>query len=166
MAGERGRRTAQGDVVELSGSYVFGLPQEKLWDALMDPEVVGGCVPGVRAFEALGGGAFSYEISVRVGPVSASYTGKIEAVEQVRPESYRLVVSGAGGRTTVRGTGAVTLAPAGEGATTLTFKGDVQVAGMLARVGQRMLTTVARSQINQFFECLRVRAAPPQGLEV
>ena len=148
--------------MELNGSYVFKLPREELWDALMDPAVVGGCIPGVRAFEALAGDAFSYEIDVRVGPVSASYKGTIEMTEQARPESYRLTASGSGGRTTVRGAGVVTLAPAGDGSTTLTFEGDVQVAGMLARVGQRLLTTVAKAQINQFFGCLQAKTAPSQ----
>ncbi len=145
--------------MELSGSYLFAAPREQLWDALMDPQTVASCIPGVREFTPLGGDTYSFEVGVRVGPINAVYKGTIEAAALTRPESYRLIVSGSGAQTTVRGAGDITLTEESDGSTTLSFSGDLQVAGMLARVGQRLLTTAARAHINRFFECLQAKAA-------
>ncbi len=145
--------------LKLSGSYPFQLSQEKLWDLMMDSSLLAACIPGVREFTPQAGDAYSFELGIRVGPVGAVYKGSIEVTDKVWPRSYRLTVSGSGARTTVRGMGDIALEPAGEASSTLRFDGDVQVAGALTRVGQRLLTTVARAQINQFFECLQAKAA-------
>ena len=60
--------------------------------------------------------------------------------------------------TEIRGGGSLALADGGD-ATELSFEGDVQVTGVLARVGQRLMGTVAKTQIDRFFDCLRAKAA-------
>ena len=75
-------------------------------------------------------------------------------MEKAAPASYRVLIQGAGGRTNLKGEGVVAL-KAEDGATTLTFEGDVQVTGTLGRVGQRFMTSVAKTQFDRFFQCLR-----------
>ncbi len=144
--------------MRLSGTYRFDTPRERLWDTLMDPAVVGSCVPGARAFTPLTADKYEIELDVRVGVISGVYKCTLEVADRVEPASYRLSVQGAGARTNVTGAGMVALS-AEEGATELNFEGDVQVTGVLARVGQRLMGNVARSQIDRFFECLRAKAA-------
>ena len=144
--------------MRLSGSYEFGMPRERVWDALMDPALLASCIEGVRDFAPTGPDSYAFEVAIRVGPVSASYKGAVEVAGASPPESYRLIVSGDGARSSVRGAGDVTLAATGPASTTLTFEGDVQVTGMLARVGQRLLSTVASAQADRFFSCLQAKA--------
>ena len=144
--------------MKLSGAYRFDVPRARLWQTLMDAEVVGSCVPGVSAFTPLGGDRYEIELSVRVGIVSGSYKGTLAIADMVKPESYRMTVQGSGARTEIRGAGSMSLADEGS-ATQLSFDGDVQVTGVLARVGQRLMGAVAKSQIDRFFDCLRARAA-------
>ncbi len=144
--------------MKLSGTYRFDLPRERLWATLMDTAAVGACIPGVSAFTPLGDDRYEIELSVRVGIVSGSYKGTLAMTDVVEPESYRMTVQGSGGRTEIRGAGSLALADDG-GATELIFEGDVQVTGVLARVGQRLMGSVAKSQIDRFFDCLRAKAA-------
>ena len=144
--------------MKLSGAYRFDVPRERLWQTLMDTSAVGSCIPGVSAFTPLGGDRYEIELSVRVGIVSGSYKGTLAITDVVEPESYRMTVEGSGARTEIRGSGSLALADDGEG-TELSFEGDVQVTGVLARVGQRLMGTVAKTQIDRFFECLRAKAA-------
>ena len=144
--------------MKLSGSYRFDVPRERLWQTLMDTAAVGACIPGVSAFTPLGDDCYEIELSVRVGIVSGSYKGTLAITDAVEPESYRMTVEGSGARTEIRGSGSLALANDGEG-TDLSFEGDVQVTGVLARVGQRLMGTVAKKQIDRFFECLRAKAA-------
>ena len=143
--------------MKLSGAYRFDLPRERLWATLMDTSVVGACIPGVSAFTPLGGDRYEIELSVRVGIVSGSYRGTLAIADVVEPKSYRMTVEGSGARTEIRGGGALALAEEG-GGTVVSVEGDVQVTGMLARVGQRLMGSVAKSQIDRFFDCLRERA--------
>ena len=140
--------------MKLNGTYRFDIPRERLWDALLDPAVVSECVPGVRTFTTLAPDRYEVEVAVRVGIVSGAYKATLEVVEKTAPASYRMVVQGAGARTNLRGEGVVVLAEE-DGATTLTFDGDVQVTGALGRVGQRFMTSVAKTQFDRFFQCLR-----------
>ena len=144
--------------MKLSGAYRFDLPREHLWATLMDTAAVGACIPGISAFTPLGDDRYEIELSVRVGIVSGSYKGTLAISDMVEPESYRMTVQGSGGRTEIRGSGSMALADDGEG-TELSFEGDVQVTGVLARVGQRLMGSVAKSQIDRFFDCLRAKAA-------
>lgn len=144
--------------MKLSGAYRFDVPRERLWQTLMDTAVVGSCIPGVSAFTPLGGDHYEIELSVRVGIVSGSYKGTLAITDAVELESYRMTVEGSGARTEIRGSGSLALADDGEG-TELSFEGDVQVTGVLARVGQRLMGTVAKTQIDRFFDCLRAKAA-------
>lgn len=144
--------------MKLSGAYRFDVPRARLWQTLMDTAAVGACIPGVSAFTPLGGDRYEIELSVRVGIVSGSYKGTLAIADVVEPESYRMTVEGSGARTEIRGSGSLALADDGD-ATELSFEGDVQVTGVLARVGQRLMGTVAKTQIDRFFDCLREKAA-------
>ena len=144
--------------MKLSGAYRFDVPRERLWETLMDTACIGSCVPGVRAFSPLGDDRYEIELGVKVGIVSGAYKGTLAIADKVEPESYRMTVEGSGARTEIRGSGSIALAADGD-ATELGFEGDVQVTGVLARVGQRLMGSVAKTQIDRFFECLRTKAA-------
>ena len=144
--------------MKLNGTYRFDIPRERLWDALIDPAVIGECIPAVRTFTALSPDRYEIEIALRVGIVSGAYKGTLEIAEKAAPDSYRIIVQGAGARTNLTGDGVIALATE-DGATTLTFDGDVQVTGVLARAGQRLMAGVAKAQVDRFFQCLRSKAA-------
>ncbi len=144
--------------MKLTGNYQFSIDREGLWDALMDPAVVGGCIPGVRSFSSLGADRYTFDVTFRVGIVSGAYKGTLEVRDADPPNAYRMVVQATGVRTDMSGEGDVTLSNDG-GVTTLTFDGDIHVTGVLARVGQRLMSNVAKTQIDRFFRCLSEKAA-------
>ena len=144
--------------MKVSGSYRSNVPRKQLWDALMDPAAVESCIPGVREFKTLSPDEFEIEVRVGVGAVSGSYKGKLEIVDRSEPESYGMAVSAKGSMTTIKGQGTMRLAEDGEG-TELSYEGEALVTGMLARVGQRLMGNVAKTQIDRFFDCLSSKAA-------
>ena len=139
--------------MKLRGDYPFQAPPERLWEALMDLDLVRECIPGVKSFTPLSADKYRVEVSMRVGIVSATYAGTLELADKSPPDSYRMIVRGSGVRTNLSAEGVITLRPEGDG-TSLSFNGDVQVTGMLARTGQRLMTNVAQQQIGRFFKCL------------
>lgn len=140
----------------MSGTYRFDAPRERVWDALLDPAVVSDCIPGVQKFTAVSPDNYEMEIGVKVGMFSGSFTGTMAISEKDAPASYKMVVQGAGPMTNLTGEAVISLA-AEDDATTLAFDGDVRVTGALARVGQRFMSSAAKSQSDRFFERLRAK---------
>ena len=140
--------------MKVNGTYRFDAPQQQLWDALLDPAVVSECIPGIQKFTAVSPDNYEIEIGVKVGVFSGSFNGTLEISDREYNSSYRIKVQGAGPMTNLTGEALVSLAPEDE-ATAVTFDGDVRVTGALARVGQRFMSSAAKSQFDRFFERLR-----------
>ena len=142
--------------MKLSGTYKFDAPRERVWDALLDPAVVSDCIPGVQKFTTVSPDNHEIEIGVKVGMFSGSFTGTMAISEKDAPVSHKMIVQGAGPMTSLTGEAVISLT-AEDDATTLSFDGDVRVTGALARVGQRFMSSAAKSQFDRFFECLRAK---------
>ncbi len=140
--------------MELSGDYKFNKPPQAVWDALMNPDVLAGCIPGCRSIEPDGPDRYRAVATVRVGPVSGQFTATVALSDMDPPNSYRMTLEGSGNLGFANGTSTVTLAPADDGGTNVHVDTDSQVGGPVARVGQRMMGSVAKGMMDRFFGCL------------
>ena len=138
--------------VEVS-SDVFAQPRERIWALLQDPSVLSRLLPGVERFEAVGQDQYAIVVKLGVGAVRGTYTGKVALTDQRPPESYRLVGEAKGGPGWAKGSATMTLAEEGSG-TRLVARGDAQIGGAIAGVGQRMMEGVAKSMAREFFQSL------------
>ena len=66
------------------------------------------------------------------------------------PNKYRMAIEGIGGPGFVRGDAGMELSDA-EGGTRVSYSAEVQVGGLIASVGQRMLGGVSKMMLDQFF---------------
>ena len=150
--------------MHIEGSYTFHAPREAVWDAIMDPEVMGKALPGGEKLERISETDYVGVMDVRVGPVQGKFQGKIELLEANRPESCTMKVDGRGTPGFLSGTGSWSLAADGTG-TVMTYSGEVEVGGKIANVGQRLLESSAKSITRQGLESLdaqiQARLAPP-----
>jgi carbon monoxide dehydrogenase subunit G len=145
--------------VQITGSYTFDAPATKVWDTLMDTAAVCSCLPGCRELRPLGGDKYEAELSVAVSAITGTFKGTIALEDMVPPRSYKMVVEGSGGAGFVRGQSTITLTEEGS-KTVVGVAGDVQIGGAVARVGQRLLSGVAKMMMDRFFECLSQRTTP------
>ena len=145
--------------MELSADYRFDKPPAVVWDALMDPEALAGCIPGCRSIEPDGPNRYRAAVSVRVGPVSGQYTATVALSELNPPHSYTMAIEGSGNLGFASGVARITLTPSSDGGavdggTIVQVDVDSQVGGAVARVGQRMMGSVAKGMLDRFFNCL------------
>jgi carbon monoxide dehydrogenase subunit G len=140
--------------MKITGSYMFDAPAAQVWETLMSPDLLSSCIPGCQGFEPLGKDEYRVTINIRVGPINGRYEAKIALTDQNPPDSYRLVAEGSGPLGFAKGDALVTLAEA-DGKTTLHVEGDANVGGTVARIGQRMTGSVAKTMMDRFFACLR-----------
>jgi carbon monoxide dehydrogenase subunit G len=99
---------------------------------------------------------------VGIAQIKGTYHGRIEILEPVPPERYKLKIDGKGTGGFLKGEGTLALAESGAG-TVVNYSGDVQVGGLIASVGQRLLLLAAKQIVNQFFEAFskQLTTVPP-----
>lgn len=139
--------------MDISGDYVFDAPQETVWKALLDPNVLGSVMPGGKGFTQTGENQYSGMLEVKVGPVQGTFQGQITLSDIVAPQSYQIEVDGKGASGFVKATGKMRL-EARDQQTFMDYSGKANVGGRIASVGQRLMDSAARSIIRQSLEAL------------
>ena len=142
--------------MDISGSYTFSAPPDKVWALLMDPQVISSCIPGCEAFEPLGDDRYRAKLNVALAAITGSYEGTVALTEKVEASSYRLTADGQGRPGFVKGSAAIALRDEG-GSTVVDVRGTVQAGGPVARVGQRLISSVSKMMMDRFFTCLQGR---------
>lgn len=144
--------------MELVGEHTFDAPRERVWNFLLDPDVLRQCLPGCEALEQTGEGEYSATMKIGIAMIRGTFKGKVKISDEVEPESYTMAVEGSGPQGQVSGVGRLFLTEQ-DGKTTVRYEGDATVRGTMARVGARMVQPAARTIVGQFFSCLESKAA-------
>ncbi len=139
--------------MQITGSYSFNAPPTTVWDVLMDTDTIAACIPGCEQLRPLGDDRYAADVTVGVAAITATYSATVAIADKTPPSSYRLLVQATGRPGFVRGNAQVSLAAAGSG-TAVTVNATADAGGLIARVGQRMLESVARMTMDRFFACL------------
>lgn len=136
--------------MKLEGSHDIPAPRQRVWAAFLDPEVLKQAIPGCEKLEAIGDGEYKATMKIGVAAVKGTFEGKVRLSDLKPPESYRMAVDGSGGPGFIRGETQITLSDA-DGGTRVSYTADVQVGGLIAGVGQRMIGGVSKMMADQFF---------------
>ena len=144
--------------MKVTGSYQFNAPAPKVWGVLTDSKALARCIPGCEGLDPVGNDEYQAVMTVGIGPIKGRYNAKISMRDQVPHQSYRLAVQGTGTGGFINGDAVITLTEQG-GKTTVQVDGDSQAGGPIARVGQRMMDSVAKTMMDRFFNCLQKAAS-------
>jgi len=136
--------------MKLEGSYEVKAPREKVWSAFLDPETLRKAIPGCEKLEMVGPDEYKATMKIGVAAVKGTFEGKVRLSDKKPSDSYRLAAEGSGGPGFVRADTLISLADI-DGGTRVSYSADVQVGGLIAGVGQRMLGGVSKMMADQFF---------------
>ena len=138
--------------MEMQASRQLAVTQQQAWEALNDPEVLKTCIPGCDKVESTGENQYAVGIAVKIGPVSAKFSGKITLSDIEPPRSYTITFEGQGGAAGHgKGNSRVTLTPNDAGCE-LAYTVNAQVGGKIAQLGQRLIDGAAKSMAEDFFK--------------
>ncbi|WP_375785229.1 carbon monoxide dehydrogenase subunit G [Bradyrhizobium sp. Pha-3] len=139
--------------MQMNDSQRIPSSKEKVWAALNDPEILRRCIPGCQSLEMASPTEMTATIVLKVGPVKATFGGKVTLSELDPPNSYRISGEGSGGIAGFAKGGAfVTLASEGSDVTVLTYAVEAQIGGRLAQLGGRLIDSTARKLAGEFFK--------------
>ena len=144
--------------MKIEGTQKIAAPRERIFAALVDPAILQKCIPGCEQMEKTGDNQYKAKLTAGVGPVKGVFTATVSLQDIIAPEHYKLVVEGKGQPGFVKGTGELNLKDAG-GASEIQYTGDVNVGGLIASVGQRMIQATANMLAARFFKSLEAETA-------
>ncbi len=137
--------------MDLTGRYPIPASPDLVWDALNDPDTLRTCIPGCESVEKIGPTDFLATATLKIGPMKATFTGKIALTELDAPRRCVVRGDGQGGAAGfAKGEAEVLLADDGAG-TVLTYAAKAQIGGKLAQIGQRLVDGAARQIADDFF---------------
>ena len=147
--------------MEMSSKQYIAAPRAVVWEALNDPAMLEKCIPGCQAIERNSDTEMAATVVLKIGPVKASFKGKVRFENIQAPESLTLIGEGSGGIAGhARGSAAVTLDEDGIG-TILTYSVNALVGGKIAQLGARLVQSTSQKLAAEFFGQLEkeIRAA-------
>jgi carbon monoxide dehydrogenase subunit G len=145
----------------MSGDFVLPADKETVWAKLNDADVLRVCIPGCQSLEKTSDTSFSAAAKVKVGPVGATFKGKVTLSDIDPPNGYRITGEGEGGVAGFAKGGAVVKLEEVEGGTKLTYEVEAQIGGKLAQLGGRLINGVAKKMADEFFANFAKAVTPP-----
>jgi hypothetical protein len=150
--------------MDFTGRYVIAAPPQKVWDGINDPAILKACIPGCEQIEKTSPADFTATARLKIGPVSATFKGKVTLADLDPPHSCTLSGEGQGGVAGfAKGSAQVVLTPQG-GETVLTYTAKASVGGKLAQIGQRLIDGAAKQIADDFFKRFAAALDTPPAL--
>lgn len=137
--------------MEMNGSERIAASKEAVWAALNDPAILQQCIPGCQKLDKTSDNEMTATVTLKVGPVKASFNGKVTLSDIDAPNSYRITGEGAGGVAGFAKGGANVRLEQDADITVLHYDVDAQVGGKIAQLGSRLIDSTAKKLAGEFF---------------
>jgi carbon monoxide dehydrogenase subunit G len=147
--------------MDMSGDRLIAASKDKVWAALNDPDVLKACIPGCESIEKLSETEMKAVAAVKLGPISARFSGKVLLSDLDPPNGYTISGEGQGGVAGFAKGGAVVKLTDEEGGTKLAYHVNAQIGGKMAQLGARLIDSTAKQMAETFFSKFSALVAPP-----
>jgi carbon monoxide dehydrogenase subunit G len=146
--------------IRIEKTFQVQEPLESVWKFLSDPKKVANCVPGAQITEAVDDHTYKGVIKVQVGPSVTDYKGQVH-IERLDHETHEIEIVGKG--QDVRGKGSASMKMTGkvrslpDGSTEVASVSEVNIVGLLAQLGARMINEVSNKMFAEFTTNFKAR---------
>ena len=144
--------------MKIEQKFALNVPPDRVWGFLTDPVQVAACLPGAAITSRIDDRTYEGTITVKVGPVTAAYKGKVR-FERLDPQRLEAEMVGQG--QDVKGKGGAEmrmisrLFPREGGGTKVVVNSDVNISGILAQMGRGIIESVSTQMFQQFTAAMR-----------
>jgi len=147
--------------MDMMGTQHIEAPRAVVWAALNEVEVLRQSIPGCQSIEKVSDTEMNAKVILKVGPVKATFTGKVILSDLDPPNGYTITGEGAGGAAGFAKGSAIVRLVEDAGATNLNYEVKAQIGGKLAQLGSRLIDATAKKLATEFFEKFGEAVAPP-----
>jgi carbon monoxide dehydrogenase subunit G len=152
--------------MDMTGERRIPAPRQKVWTALNDPAVLKASIPGCESLEKTSDTDLKATAAVKIGPIAARFTGKVQLLDLDPPNSYRIEGEGQGGVAGFAKGGAVVKLTEDGDVTVLTYDVKAQVGGKIAQLGARLIDATAKQMADLFFNNFVTQVAAGEAAPV
>jgi uncharacterized protein len=148
--------------IKIEKSFQVPEPADQVWKVISDPRSVASCVPGARITEAVDEKTYKGVIKIKLGASVTDYKGEAH-IERLDDQAQEIEIIGKGqdvrgkGGATMKLTAKVRALP--ESGTEVATISELNVIGILAQMGSRMIQEVANQIFEEFTKNLRRQLA-------
>lgn len=142
--------------MQLSGQKTFNTGNAVIWNLLMNPDSLSRIIPGVTNLVKTAENIYKSVVEIKIGPVSGFFEGTVELSEIAENSSFQLNARQSSKIGNANAIVNFSLFSGNNSETNLSFEGDVKLTGLLASMGQRVLSGVSNTLIKQFFSNMDV----------
>ena len=139
--------------MKIEGQYILPGTPADVWERLNDPKILAKTFPGGDVLEPDGPDHYKAQIKYKMGPVSGTFNVTLELSEKVPPKSMHLKTNGRGGAGFINADGQMELVERGKN-TEVQYTGNFQFGGLLAAMGSRMMESMTKESIDNFFQAV------------
>jgi len=140
--------------MDMSGERRIAASRKTVWAALNDPGTLKRCIPGCETLERQSPTDMTARVKLQIGPVKATFNGKVKLSDLDPPNGYKISGEGSGGVAGYAKGGAhVRLTDDGAG-TLMRYDVKADVGGKLAQLGGRLIDSTAKKVADEFFDKL------------
>jgi carbon monoxide dehydrogenase subunit G len=137
--------------MDMTGEERITAPRDTVWAALNNPDILRQCIPGCESLEWVSPTELTAKVKLKIGPVSASFSGDVTLSNINAPESYTISGEGKGGIAGFAKGGADVVLKEDGNETILHYEAKAQVGGKIAQLGSRLVDSSAKKLAQQFF---------------
>ena len=148
--------------MELKDEIRIEAPKHEIYAALNDPDVLKAAIPGCQQLDKLSDNELEAKVTLKIGPVKATFGGKVTLDTTGAPDRFSLAGEGNGGVAGLAKGGADVELEADGDATILRYVAKADVGGKLAMLGSRLIDSTAQKLAGQFFENFSQKVTPKQ----
>ena len=141
--------------LKLQGTVDIKAERDAVFAFLTDPDRIGPCLPKVQSIKKLPNGHFEATAKVGKGFLSASLVLDCAFTEREAPHRAAIRATGKAKGSAVDGTARMTLRDLAGGGTAVDWTADVEISGLVAKVGEGRLRDGAEKMIGQTFKRVR-----------
>jgi len=133
------------------------LPVQKIWESLLDPEILGRCIPGCEKVEPVNDTEYDSIIKAKVGFMAVRFKVKTVIEEMVLHKLIRTVGEGKETRNLgqFKQKTSINFNVLSEAETEISYQSDVSIVGKLATFGDRILKAKAKEVGKEFADAVK-----------
>ncbi|MDJ0612787.1 MAG: carbon monoxide dehydrogenase subunit G [Rhizobiaceae bacterium] len=138
--------------MELHDEIRVEAPQEVVYEALNNPDVLKACIPGCEELIKHSDTELEAKVVLKIGPVKAKFGGNVTLDPSEAPSKFSLSGEGNGGMAGFAKGGADVELIDDNGGTIVKYLAKADVGGKIAQLGSRLITSTSKKLAKSFFD--------------
>jgi uncharacterized protein len=142
-------------MMQFTGNEEFSHGRTTVWEALHDPDLLKNVIPGCKSMEMIESGEYLINLSLGVAAIRGEYEGRARLTDHDFPHHYTLEAEGSGTPGFVKINLDCYLEEKDENNSVMRWECDVVAGGLIAGVGGRVLSGIAKFMAKNFFKAVK-----------